>query len=70
MNVGQLKALLQDIPDDALVLVEGRHGTVVLAEVSEGNCTEPNSQGFCNYIPDGEAPEWYNKQAIFFYRPM
>lgn len=70
MNVGQLKAILANIPDSAIVLVEGRHGTTLLAEVSEGNCTDPNSQNFCDYIPDGDAPDHYNNQAVFFYRPM
>lgn len=69
MNVGYLRKLIADMPDDALVLVEGRHGSTLEARAREGLATEPNSQGFTSFCED--APnESYIHKAIYFYRPM
>lgn len=66
MNVKTFKKLIEKLPDDALVLVEGGHGSVVVANVMTGNCKEPNDMGFTNFMEDGS----YEYEAVYFYKPM
>ena len=69
MNVGELKKLIADLPDEALVLVEGHHGSTLEARAHKGLAKEPNSQGFTSFCED--APnESYVHEAVYFYRPM
>lgn len=69
MNVGELKSLIADMPDEALVLIEGNHGSTLEARSHKGLAKEPNSQGFTSFCED--APnESYKYKAVYFYRPM
>ena len=69
MNVGELKSLIADMPDEALVLIEGNHGGTLEARARKGLAKEPNSQGFTSFCED--APnESYKYKAVYFYRPM
>jgi hypothetical protein len=69
MNVKTLKEMIADLPDEALVLIEGGHGSTVEARVKTGYATEPNSSGFANFLEE-ELNESYIHEAVYFYRPM
>jgi len=66
MYVKELKEMINDLPDNALVLIEGGHGSIILAKAMIGNCREPNSMGFTDFLEDGP----YENEAVYFYRPM
>lgn len=65
MNVGELKALIADLPDDALVVTGTPHNAVIEAEAKVGTASEPNSMGFTNFTED-----LYEWPAVFIYAPM
>lgn len=70
MNVGELKDLLKELPDDALVIVEGNHGTCSVAKAKNGFSTKPNYMGFCDWIHscDGfRRTQWESIPAVFIY---
>lgn len=63
MNVGQLKAMLADVPDHALVVTDTKHA-VIEAEAKVGTAREPNSMGFTSFTED-----LYDNPAVFIYSP-
>lgn len=69
MNVKQLKEMIKGLPDDALVLVQGGHGSVIEANVQTGFATEPNNMGYINFM-DEEFDESYVHRAVYFSKPM
>jgi hypothetical protein len=63
MNVEQLKALIADLPNDALVVTDTAHA-VIEAEARIGTVKEPNSMGFTEFTED-----LYKWPAVFIYSP-
>ena len=69
MDVKTLKAMIADLPDHALVLIEGGHGSTVEARAKTGYATELNSSGFTNFLEE-ELNESYIYEAVYFHRPL
>jgi len=69
MDVKTLKAMIADLPDEALVLIEGGHGSTVEARVKTGYAKEPNSSGFTDFLEEELNPSFVHK-AVYFYRPL
>jgi hypothetical protein len=67
MNVKCLKKMIENLPDEALVLIEGGHGSILEASVKTGYATEPNGSGFTNFLEE-ELNENYIHEAVFFYK--
>ena len=66
MNVGELKALIANLPDDALVVTGTPHNAVIEAEAKVGTAREPNSMGFTDFVDELR----YDEPAVFIYAPM
>jgi hypothetical protein len=69
MDVKTLRAMIADLPDDALVLIEGGHGSTVEARVKTGYAKEPNSSGFTEFLEEELNPS-YVYEAVYFHRPL
>ena len=69
MDVKTLKAMIADLPDHALVLIEGGHGSTVEARVKTGYAKEPNDSGFTSFLEE-ELNASYVHEAVYFHRPL
>jgi hypothetical protein len=69
MDVKTLRTMIAQLPDEALVLIEGGHGSTVEARVKTGYAKEPNSSGFMDFLEE-ELNESFVHEAVYFYRPM
>lgn len=65
MNIADLKKIIADLPDDALVVVAGSHGTCSEARAEAGFSTPPNPMGFCEWLEDPPQGRGFDKPALF-----
>lgn len=67
MNVKYLKQMIEDLPDEALVLIEGGHGSILEARFKTGYATDPNGSRFTNFMEE-KLNDNYTHEAVFFYK--
>jgi hypothetical protein len=65
MNIADLKKIIADMPDDALVVVAGNHGTCSEARAEAGFATEPNPTGFCEWLEDPPQDRGFDTSALY-----
>lgn len=58
-----------NLPDEALVLIEGKHGSTVEARVKTGYAKELNSSGFTDFLEE-ELNSSFVHEAVYFCRSL
>lgn len=65
MNVKELKELIRDLPDYALVLTDTPHA-VVEAKAKVGSAQTPNNMGFTTFLDEDR----FEYPAVFIHAPV
>jgi hypothetical protein len=64
-TVGELKKLIADLPDHALVVTNTKY-SVIEAEAKVGSAQEPNEMGFTTFTED----DHLEHPAVYVYAPF